>query len=69
FSCPWSLTNRDKNELSPSDEAPPRIHNNRELNEFSEAGLGAASLCCEADAGICWRGLPTIPALLVSDVT
>lgn len=70
YTWPWSLTslNRDKKELSPSDEAPPKIHNNIELNGLSEVWLGVASVCCAVDSGK-WSGLPILSALLVSDVS
>ncbi|KAF1882209.1 hypothetical protein Lal_00038854 [Lupinus albus] len=45
----------ERKEFRLSDEAPPNIHNNKELNEFMEPGLGPLSAC----PGTC-TGLATL---------
>lgn len=67
--CPCSLTslNMERNELRPSEEAPPKIHNSSELNEFMLPGLGPVSGCWRSGCPGISIVLPTRSGLLFSE--
>ena len=51
----------------PSEEAPPNIHNNSELNEFMFPVLGPVSPCRRSDCSGISIGLPALSELLFSN--
>lgn len=50
----------DRRELRPSEDAPPKIHNNRELKEFIDPGFPPASGCWRSGCPPSWRGFSNL---------